>query len=101
MNESTLIDAAPPAEAATYPLRAKRLGIRTHQEAVAYMRTDCHVCRSEGLTPQSRVLLSANGREIIATLHQVTSDLLKADEAGLSETAWDRLGVAEGDAIRG
>ena len=54
----------------------------------------------EGLTPQSRVLLSANGREIIATLHQVTSDLLDPDEAGLSETAWDRLGVAEGDAIR-
>ena len=64
------------------------------------MRTDCHVCRSEGLTPQSRVLLSANGREIIATLHQVTSDLLDPDEAGLSETAWDRLEVAEGDAIR-
>src|SRR4051794_40046020 len=54
----------------------------------------------EGLTPQSRVLLSANGREIIATLHQVTSDLLDPDEAGLSETAWDRLEVAEGDAIR-
>src|SRR3954471_12359829 len=86
--------------ASAHHLKARRLGIRTHQEAVVYMRTDCHVCRSEGLTPQSRVLLSANGREIIATLHQVTSDLLDPDEAGLSETAWDRLEVAEGDAIR-
>lgn len=80
-------------------LRARRIGIHTHQEAVVYMRTDCPVCRSEGLTPQSRVLLSAGGREVIATLHQVTSDLIEQDEAGLSEAAWDRLGVAEGTAV--
>jgi thymidine phosphorylase len=99
VNGSTTIDAASSAPAAEYPLRARRLGIHTHQEAVVYMRADCHVCRSEGLTSQSRVLLAANGREVIATLHQVTSDFLGGDEAGLSETAWDRLRVAEGDAV--
>jgi len=41
-----------------------------------------------------------NGRhEIIATLHQVASDLIGADEAGLSEIAWERLAVAEGDLL--
>lgn len=100
MSASAAFDLIAPAQRSSSPLKARRLGIRTHQEAVVYMRTDCHVCRSEGLTPQSRVLLSANGREIVATLHQVTSNLLDPDEAGLSETAWDRLGVAEGDAIR-
>ena len=82
-----------------HPLRAKRLGIRTHQEAVVYMRTDCHVCRSEGLIPQSRVLLWNSKHEIIATLHQVESELLDVDEAGLSEIAWQRLAVSEGDPI--
>ena len=82
------------------PLRARRLGIDTHQEAVVYMRTDCHVCRSEGLTPHARVLLTANGREVIASLHHVSSDWLGPDQAGLSETAWDRLGVADGDLIQ-
>ena len=82
------------------PLKARRLGIDTHQEAVVYMRADCHVCRAEGLTPHARVLLTANGREVIGSLHHVSSDLLGDDEAGLSEAAWHRLGVAEGDMIR-
>jgi len=81
------------------PLRATRLGIHTHSEAVVYMHTDCHVCRSEGLTPQSRVLLRAGTRETIATLHQVDFDWLEPDQAGLSEAAWDRLKVNEGDTI--
>jgi thymidine phosphorylase len=63
------------------------------------MRTDCHVCRSEGLIPQSRVLLRNSKHETIATLHQVESDLLDVDEAGLSEIAWQRLAVSEGDPI--
>lgn len=83
-----------------YPLRARRLGINTHQEAVVYMRTDCHVCRAEGLGSQARVLLVSGERNVIATLHQVSSNLLDADEAGLSESAWARLGVSDGDLIQ-
>ncbi|MDX8450689.1 thymidine phosphorylase family protein [Mesorhizobium captivum] len=81
------------------PLRARRLGIHTQHEAVVFMRTDCHVCRSEGLTAHSRVLLLAGGREVLATLYQVSSDLLAANEIGLSESAWSRLGADEGAAI--
>ncbi|WP_292341148.1 hypothetical protein [Mesorhizobium sp.] len=81
------------------PLRARRLGIHTQYEAVVFMRTDCDVCRSEGLAAHSRMLLSAGGREILATLHQVASDLLATNEIGLSESAWSRLGADEGAAI--
>src|SRR5215203_670087 len=88
-----------PTGATQYPLRARRLGIHTHQEAVVYMRADCHVCRSEGLTPQSRVLLTVGSREVVATLHQVSSEIVSADDAGLSEVAWERLGVSDGDAV--
>src|SRR5918995_2407310 len=91
---------APTSERRGHPLRARRLGIDTHQEAVVYMRADCHVCRSEGLTPQSRVLLSNGGQEVVATLHHVAFNLIDPNEAGLSEAAWQRLGgVAEGNHV--
>ena len=80
-------------------LRARRLGVHTHDQAVVFMRTDCHVCRSEGLTPHSRVLLSAGERETIATLYQVSNGLVGVDEAGLSEAAWSRLGLSDGDPL--
>ena len=78
------------------PLRARRIGIHTQHEAVVFMRTDCHVCRSEGLTASSRVLLRSRGRECLATLYQVSSAILSSHEAGLSEAAWERLQAAEG-----
>ena len=77
-------------------LRARRLGIDTQHEAVVFMHEDCHVCRAEGFTAHTRVLLRAGGREVIATLYHVTGDLVAHDEAALSESAWARLGLAEG-----
>lgn len=77
-------------------LRLKRLGIDTHQEAVIYMRSDCHVCRAEGLATHARVRVTAGGASIIATLNRITGDLLAPGEAGLSEIAWARLDAAEG-----
>lgn len=80
-------------------LRARRLRIHTQHEPVVFMRTDCHVCRSEGLASHTQVTLSAGGREILATLYQVEDGFLEPDEAGLSEAAWDRLEIQEGDSI--
>jgi len=79
------------------PLKARRLGIDTHQEAVVYMRQDCPVCRSEGFAAHARVQIAGPGGVVVATLEVVTSDLLDHDEAGLSEAAWRRLGVRQGD----
>lgn len=78
---------------------ARRLGLFTQHDAIVLMREDCAVCRSEGHAPRTQVLLVANGREIMATLYQIADGLLQGDEAGLSEAAWERLGVAEGDEI--
>lgn len=80
-------------------LRVRRLGIHAQHEAVVFMRTDCQVCRSEGISPRSQVVLQAGEREIFATLYQVSSDLLAPGEAGLSETAWSRLNAVEGEEI--
>jgi thymidine phosphorylase len=81
------------------PLRARRLGIDTLQEAVVYMREDCEVCRSEGFAAQARVRVARDTRAIVATLNTVRGDLLAPGEAGLSESAWTRLEAVDGDPL--
>ncbi len=76
-------------------LRARRMGIDTYQEPVVYMRADCPVCRSEGFEAESRVLVTGNGRSLIATLNVVQGELLGVGDAGFSEAAWALLGVRE------
>jgi thymidine phosphorylase len=44
-------------------------------------------------------LLCNGKRRVIATLYQVTGDLIGHAEAALSESAWFRLGLKEGDSI--
>lgn len=80
-------------------LKARRLRLFSQDEAVVLLRADCPVCRSEGLAPSAQVLLEADGREVVAVLYQVADDLVAADEAGLSEAAWRRLGVEEGQRL--
>jgi thymidine phosphorylase len=81
-------------------LRVRRLGIDTLQEAVVYMREDCEVCRSEGFAAQARVEVAQDGRVIVATLNTVRwGTLLAPGEAGLSESAWTRLGAADGSLV--
>lgn len=81
-------------------LRARRLGVFAQDEAIVLMRTDCFVCRSEGLAPRSQVLVTSGGREIMATLYQVAGDLLGHGEIGLSEAAWSLLGTHDGEELR-
>lgn len=80
-------------------LRAVRMGINTHQEAVVYMRDDCAVCRSEGFNSHSRVLVECGDKSVISTLNVIHAKWLKADEAGFSEAAWNRLALKAGAAV--
>ena len=93
VSTSTQAEPSPPL------LRALRLGLFTQHEAIVFMRTDCHVCRSEGLRSRSQVVLCAGEREVYAILYQMEGDVIGHDEAALSEAAWSRLGVKEGDVI--
>jgi thymidine phosphorylase len=99
MNEQHSSDVAAPEPSRPNSVRVRRLGLDTQYEAIAFMRKDCQVCRSEGLSAHTRVLLCNGKRRVIATLYQVTSDLIDHTEAGLSESAWFRLGLKEGDSI--
>jgi thymidine phosphorylase len=82
-------------------LKVKSIGIDTYRENIIYMRHDCHVCVAEGFTALTRIVVSSNEKEIIATLNVIhNGDLLKHGEAALSMEAMQRLNVREGDTIR-
>ncbi len=85
--------------ASPHGLRVTRIGIDTYQEPVVYMHADCEVCRSEGFAALARVRLSLDGREVIATLNVVNSNLLGKHEAGLSDAAWVALGARAGSLV--
>lgn len=93
----TLLSA--PSHAPAPSLKARRFGLHAQHESIVLMRRDCHVCRSEGLSSRSQVVLSAGGREVYATLYQMDGDVLDLDEAALSEEAWRQLEVAPGDPV--
>lgn len=81
-------------------LRARRLRLHTQSEPIVVMRADCPVCRSEGLSARSQVLLSSGGHEVVAALYQIEGEaMLAPDEAGLSESAWEILDVEEGEPV--
>lgn len=80
-------------------LKLKYLGINTYKEPIIYMREDCHICKSEGFYAQARVRVMLNDRKIIATLNTVETNLLRHNEASLSDYAWDLLAAKDGDQI--
>lgn len=86
--------------ASTERLLVVDMGIDTHQEPVVYMRRDCHICRSEGFTANSRVTLSYTQNSVIATLNVVDESVLEEGTVGLSKIAVARLGANNGDAIQ-
>ncbi|WP_339864773.1 thymidine phosphorylase family protein [Paremcibacter congregatus] len=76
-----------------------KLDIESYKEAVIYMREDCHVCSSEGLTAHARVRVSLGDKYVIATLNTIGGALLEEGHAGLSKFAWNLLGAQENDRI--
>ena len=81
-------------------LPARRAGIDTYQQPVAYLRADSAVCLAEGFEAQAQIELIVRGRHVLAILHHVRSDWLRRDEIALSEAAWAMLGAAEGEDVQ-
>ncbi|MFZ5708462.1 MAG: thymidine phosphorylase family protein [Pseudomonadota bacterium] len=77
-------------------MRLVRVGLHSQGEPLALMRSDCHVCRSEGLHARARVEIASGGRQVTARLLPVEAGLLNLHEIGLSEDAWARLGATAG-----
>lgn len=80
-------------------LYAHRMGIDTYKQAIAFIRSDSNVCRSEGFESLARVRLVTAEKSIVVTLNMVEGEFLHRNQIGLSEFAWEMLGVDEGTEI--
>lgn len=81
-------------------LKLVRLGIDTYRENVAYLHRECEVYRAEGFQALSKVEICANGQRILAVLNVVDdARMVSTDELALSEEAFAKLGLAEGQLV--
>ncbi|MCW5652230.1 thymidine phosphorylase family protein [Hydrogenophaga sp.] len=81
-------------------LALRRVAIDTYGENVAYLHRDCEVYRAEGFQALAKVEVRANGRAILATLNVVDDPAIVQNcELGLSEDAFEQLGVADGHPV--
>jgi thymidine phosphorylase len=80
-------------------LRVVAMGINTHQEPIVYMHRDCPICRSDGFSASSRVLLRSGQRELLATLDVVENGALSPGHIGLSDIAMKRLGAVKDEPV--
>ena len=82
-------------------LRLKRVAIDTYHETVAYLHRDCPVYKAEGFQALSKVEVREDGKKILAVLNVVDDDcIVMPGQLGLSEQAFDHLGVAESSNVR-
>ncbi|MDP1651041.1 MAG: thymidine phosphorylase family protein [Rubrivivax sp.] len=80
-------------------LRIRRVGIDTWRENVAYLHRECPVVRAAGFQALAKVTVQANGQTIAAVLNVVDDEhIVQTCDLGLSEEAFARLQVAEGQA---
>ena len=82
-------------------LRLRRVAIDTYHENVAFLHRGCALYRAEGFQALSKVEIQANGTRIYAVLNIVDdAKIVKPDELGLSEQAFDQLGQQAGHKVR-
>lgn len=81
-------------------LSARRVGIDTWREYVAYLHRACPLYRTEGFLALSKVEVRASGRRLLATINIVDDERIVGErELGLSEEAWAELGAEPGAPI--
>ena len=78
-------------------LTLRRIDIDTYRENVAFLSRCCAVYRAEEFQALNKIEISKDGRRILATLNIVDNErIIGRHEIGLSEQAFDMLGLAEG-----
>lgn len=82
-------------------LAAIPMEIDTRNEHILFLHSANPVFRSEGYEALTRIRVrSGQGRELTATLNVVRGDRLEPNQAGLSASAWHKLGLQNGEEIR-
>ncbi len=82
-------------------LKVRRVAIDTYRENVAFLNRNCAVYTAEGFQALSKIVVFANGKPIYAVLNVVDDEnIVGPGELGLTEQAFDQLGMQEGEAVR-
>ena len=83
-------------------LKLRRIGIDTFKENVAFLHRDCPVYRAEGFQALAKVEINSvlDHQQLLAVLNVVNDERIMAvDELGLSEQAFEQLGMRDGDMV--
>src|SRR4051812_24903556 len=82
-------------------LRLKRIGLQTYGEYIAFLSSHCRSYKPESFANINKVeVYGANGKRIIASLNIVENgDILDPFSLGLSTSAFNALGLAEGSDV--
>ncbi len=80
-------------------LKIKKMGIDTYRENIAYLPHHSEIAKSQGFQALSKIEIHYKNRNILATLNMTENSLLPSTEIGLSNIAFKRLGVPEGEEV--
>lgn len=81
-------------------LRLKHLPIDTYREAVAFLPRGCTLYRPADFQALAKIEIKGGGRQVLAVLNIIDHDsLLAPDELGLSNQAFQMLGLPEGSQV--
>lgn len=81
-------------------LKLRKIAIDTYRENVAFLRRCCVAFRPEEFQALNKIEIGRDGRKILATLNIVDDErILSPNEIGLSDQAFQTLGLAEGERV--
>jgi len=80
-------------------MRLRRIGIDTHRENIAFLANDDLTGRALGLHSMDRVEIVANSRRLVAVLNIVEGNVVPVGAIGLSNVAFEKLGVSDNSLV--
>lgn len=81
-------------------LKLKNIGIDTYRDTVAFMARDCSLYHPEEFQAFKKIGVISGKKKILATLMIVDNkSIINADELGLSEQAFQLMGLTEGSSV--
>src|SRR3990167_3130026 len=71
-----------------------------HHHYIAFININCALSQFMGLKVETRIEIIYKDRSLIATLIALPASLINCGEIGISESAWVKLRLKEGDKIK-